>query len=924
MTTRRTNLDLRHASPTRTPGRSRRSPPWRVARVARIAAAATLAWLGASLPGQASAVTENYCTFPSPLTTWTLNGDAFEAQGSVIRMSSSATLNEASTAFISTPLSLTATTSLHASFRFTMGPTATGGDGIAFVFQSSAAGPAALGADDHDLGFLGAGKITPSVVVDFVTYANSGGLTNANRVGLLTLTSTTTTVVTQGTPSFTVASATSAMVYAWVDYTPGSLSVYISNTATKPATALISNAAVNLFTLLGANAYVGFGASTGATAAETNEQDIYELELSTSGVPCSCEGDSACTGAAGTPACGTAGICAVCSATNHSACTGATPVCNTATSTCVGCLTDANCSGSTPICNTTTHTCAPCGSNADCSGSPATPYCDNLAASAQLGTCVACIADPDCPPATPRCNLASNTCTGCLSNTDCGGDTPICKAGTCSACAADSDCTATPSTPACEVWGACGQCSSTNGAQCTGGTAVCDFPTGTCVHCEFNTDCAGTTPVCNTTSHMCQACATNADCVGNPSGPACVTSGMKAGSCVVCQSDSDCTSPGAPKCDVIANTCVACLSSGDCKAPTPVCNTTSNLCVGCASNADCTTAAPVCDTASQTCKPCQNDYAASNPGPDSCPTAALPACQPTGAPLAGQCGQCSSINNTACSMSTTTPICVTGSATCGCTKDSDCNPDSYCDTSKAASGTCTTGCRVTDGGVDNCATGEYCTQTNGSIGTCMSEPCNSNGDCKAPTPVCDTLGQPQVCVQCINDSDCPMANGMPQVCDGKNHCVQCTSMNSKNCSASSTGSACLGNETCGCAMDSDCGGPTSDRICDMSSGTCGAGCRGMGGNGCPSPMVCSSKTSAAGVCETAPMDAGMMTTMDAGTGEAGMGDASTSGGSGGGSSSSSGGCGCRVASSGGGEEGAAIGFAALALGLAARRRRRAA
>jgi hypothetical protein len=915
MTTRRTDLRPRCAPAFRSTTRKR------IGRIRRVAVAAAIAGLGVVLPGQAGAITENYCSFPASLATVTYNGNAFEA-GNGIRLTTNNTSSEASSAFLTSPITLTGTTSFHAFFRFQMGPAAAGGDGIAFVLQNSALGAAALGGTAGNMGYAGtaATRITPSVIIEFDTYRDATD-TNANHVGLMLNGSTTHTAQTP--PSFTMAGG--GILDAWVDYnfTTTTLSVYVSQTATKPATPVLSHT-INVFTQLGSTMYVGFTSSTGLTTStppEINEHDVYELEFSTDGVPCACESDPACTGSPATPACGASGFCAVCSATNHTACTGATPVCDVPTNTCVGCLSDSECSGPKPICDATLLACRACTSNADCGGTTP-PQCDTLAGSANLGVCVACVADLNCPPAAPRCNPATNACEQCLTGTDCGGDTPVCKSGQCQKCASDTDCSG--ATPACEVWGACGQCSSTNAAACTGGTGVCDHPTGACVACEFNPDCVGATPTCNTTTHTCAPCATNPDCNDSQGGPACATSGMKSGSCVGCLADTDCTSSAAPRCDTISTTCVGCLANGDCKAPTPVCGP-ANLCVGCGASADCTTAAPVCDTNSATCKPCQNDYATQNPGPLSCPTAALPACQPTGATLAGQCGQCSSINNTLCASQATTPTCVTASATCGCLKDTDCNADSYCDTATVSAGTCAAGCRVVNG-VDNCATGEYCTMSGGSVGTCMGEPCNSNTDCKAPTPVCDTLAQPQVCVQCINDSDCTMG----LVCDGKNHCAQCTSTDKKNCTASGVGSACLGTETCGCTTDSDCGGATSGRICDAASSACVAGCRGtsgnMGGNGCPAGMTCSASGGAVGTCgtATAPMDAGMAT-MDAGAVvEAGTGDASTVNGASGGSS---GGCGCRVVSGGaGGDDVLAAGFGAiaLALGRIARRRRKAA
>jgi MYXO-CTERM domain-containing protein len=51
-------------------------------------------------------------------------------------------------------------------------------------------------------------------------------------------------------------------------------------------------------------------------------------------------------------------------------------------------------------------------------------------------------------------------------------------------------------------------------------------------------------------------------------------------------------------------------------------------------------------------------------------------------------------------------------------------------------------------------------------------------------------------------------------------------------------------------MDSDCGATDSGRICDTTNHMCTSGCH-MGGNGCPSPLVCNASGSAAGQCVTA-------------------------------------------------------------------------
>jgi Legume lectin domain len=857
----------------------------------------------ALLPARAWAVTQTSCSFPQGLTTYTLNQNAFEALNSEIRLTDNVAA-ETGSAFLTAPIAITATTSFHAYFRFQIGPTAAGGDGLAFVLHNSAAGAAALGTG---AGAMGYGGLTPSVIVEFDTFKNTGGDTNANHVGLM-LNGSATTHTAVGTPTFTMAGA--GVLSAWIDYdgVGHTINVYLATTATKPTTPIVTHALTLYTQLLSAGQmYVGFTGATN-TGTEINEHDVLELELSTTGVPCACEGDSACSGA--TPACATSGVCAICSATNDAACTGATPVCDVPVNTCVGCLTNATCADPKPICDKTALACRACATNADCSGS--TPECATTGVNS--GDCVLCVADANCPPTSPRCTT-TNTCVQCISAADCGGDTPVCNGGLCKPCASDANCGG--ATPACEVWGACGQCSATNGSACVGGTDVCDFPSGTCVACEFNSDCSGMTPTCNPTSHTCQPCATNADCAGNPEGPACVTTGMKAGSCVICAVDADCTSPAAPKCDTVANQCVACLSSTDCSAPTPVCNNT-NLCVGCLTSADCSGATPVCDATSSQCKPCANDYSATNPGPLPCPTPALAACEPAGTPLAGQCTLCSSLNDSACASIPTTPVCITSTATCGCVVDTDCNPDSYCDTSTVSSGVCTAGCRVLDGGASNCSTAKYCSATDGTVGTCTSEPCNSNTDCKAPLAVCDTIVQPHVCVQCLNDPDCSSS----QVCDATNHCVQCTTQQTQNCTAATMGAACLASETCGCATDMDCGNATSGRICDTTKHTCEMGCRGTGGNGCPPPQTCSSMDGSAGTCAT-PATAASSSSSSSSSGAGGSGG---SGGAGGEPPmghvvTQSTGCACRAAATSDDERGAALGGLLLGLALCAERRR---
>jgi len=349
-------------------------------------------------PCRAWAVTENYCSFPTSLTTWTYNGNAFEALNSVIRLTDSGVLAEASSAFVTAPIALTAATPLHAYFRFQMGPTPTGGDGVAFVLQNSPLGAAALGGTSVKMGYS---AITPSVEIVFGTFKNTAGTAPANNVSVVLNGSTTANVATasSATVGFTMAGA--GVLSGWVDYNPTGtvLSIYVATTAMKPKTPTLTYTGTNLFGALGTQAYVGFTSATGATAAETNEHDVYELEISTAGIPCACEGDSACSSTSATPACDAAGLCAICSATNATGCPGTTPVCDVPTNTCVGCLTNANCADPKPICDTTALTCRACSSNADCGGS--TPQCATSGVNA--GDCVLCLSTTDCPQSTPIC-----------------------------------------------------------------------------------------------------------------------------------------------------------------------------------------------------------------------------------------------------------------------------------------------------------------------------------------------------------------------------------------------------------------------------------------------------------------------------------------------------------------------------------------
>ena len=83
------------------------------------------------------------------------------------------------------------------------------------------------------------------------------------------------------------------------------------------------------------------------------------------------------------------------------------------------------------------------------------------------------------------------------------------------------------------------------------------------------------------------------------------------------------------------------------------------------------------------------------------------------------------------------------------------------------------------------------------------------------------------------------------------------------------GDECLPNGSCGCVADADCGGVTSGRVCDTTASRCVPGCRGGGGNQCPTPQVCSSMNEDIGRCDAPPAGDGGVPEGDAGAGDGG-------------------------------------------------------
>ncbi|HEX4405120.1 MAG TPA: MYXO-CTERM sorting domain-containing protein [Polyangia bacterium] len=419
---------------------------------------------------------------------------------------------------------------------------------------------------------------------------------------------------------------------------------------------------------------------------------------------------------------------------------------------------------------------------------------------------------------------------------------------------------------------------------------------------------------------MCRACLTSADC--DPKFPVCLSTGA----CAVCTpTDTSHCAASAPLCDTTGGggVCVACLGNADCGGTTPVCSATTHTCTGCVAD-----------------------------GGPSCPDPAHPVCQKTG-PLAGACTECSATNGAACVG--LEPLCIVATGLCGCTTDVACGGATSGFICSGPNGFCEPGCGP---GHNGCPTNQTCSVTSG-VGTCTTTTsCAADGDCAAPLGRCDMTEGLDRCVQCLVDTDC----AAPFVCDTSMHtCAECTTANQSACRVDLSGGRCVAGGSCGCAMDTDCGGATSGRICDPTSARCVPGCRTTGGNGCPASLVCTATGTAAGVCQQPPpspdggadagRDAATDAPIDAPTtdghvadgavdapissdaardGNADQGDVSGGGGAGGAGGAAGylagggyvAGGGCRCDATGAGGSSSALALLALALGSVIRRRRR--
>lgn len=492
----------------------------------------------------------------------------------------------------------------------------------------------------------------------------------------------------------------------------------------------------------------------------------------------------------------------------------------------------------------------------------------------------------------------------------------------------------------------------TNDADCTAPKPFCLTTASpkTCVACLDNSSCSGTTPFCNPATHTCGPCAGDgAPSCTTPGLAACQTSGALAGSCTECSSTDTSACGGAkPVCLAASGTC-GCAQDPDCQ-PTEWCDTGTTACTAKLANGTpipnvpshtppltgtCDAAAATAVCASAVCDAADDACGYKN-GDGTCDGASASTVCRSGA--CGSDGVCGLPNGEGpCDGTNGATVCRSGNCdvnggVCApapaCATDADCASDKWCEggscvpklANGAAMPTEPGHAPTLDGKCDAaaaaavCASGvcdtadDACGYANG------SGPCDgTNGATVCRSTLCATTGpNAGTCVACLSDGDC---SGATPICD-------------------TASGAC----TTACTTDADCGTAKSGRVCDDTSKLCADGCRGTGGNGCPTGLTCSSTTAAIGQCES-PLDGGTDgPTSDADT-DAGK-DAASDAKSDGAVADASddgasappeledagalegGGCACEAAgSSGRGTSAAGLVAVGLALAIARRRRR---
>jgi uncharacterized repeat protein (TIGR01451 family) len=227
-----------------------------------------------------------------------------------------------------------------------------------------------------------------------------------------------------------------------------------------------------------------------------------------------------------------------------------------------------------------------------------------------------------------------------------------------------------------------------------------------------------------------------------------------------------------------------------------------------------------------------------------------------------------------------TPFCNTmqGQCTNICATDSDCGGSTSGQICTGTPKMCAAGCRGTGG--NGCPATQMCTSATAAAGTCVALDTDGDGVSDVvEAMLASNPADPDSDHDNITDnvelsltgSSGPFSgvdtdsDGTPDVidADSDNDCATdfvetATAYRSPALSQAAANLNCGGatpfcNQSVGqcvatCSLDSECGTPTSGRICSGTPSICTNGCRGTAGNGCPATQMCTSSTAAAGTC----------------------------------------------------------------------------
>lgn len=212
-----------------------------------------------------------------PFDDFVLNGDAALVEsGEVLRVVPTGSYN-AGSAFIGSPVALSAGTSFSAAFSFRI-QGGSAADGLVFVVQNAAAGANALGSEGGYIGYQG---LAPSLGVVFDTWDNGFAADpGGDNISIVTggdLTASTGAQVALGASDPPLRNGTR---FAWIDYAAasGTLSVYYSDQSTRPDAPIVEGSGYDLAGMLGSQMYVGFTAATGG--ADDNH-DVLSWQFET-------------------------------------------------------------------------------------------------------------------------------------------------------------------------------------------------------------------------------------------------------------------------------------------------------------------------------------------------------------------------------------------------------------------------------------------------------------------------------------------------------------------------------------------------------------------------------------------------------------------------------------------------------------------